>query len=378
MAKPTTTETAATSDDRCGRRVVANANRKHDHDRGDGGGDRHEGGVDGGLHQFTESDATVREAALCPRGEARHRDEQTDRDDERARCERRNRGPPEPSQSPLCHRCSIIWPGDAALGAFECDDGERQQQDDRGRCERQCAVRLAAREDDAGERVVTEQLDRAELAERVEEHEQRPAEDGGAELRKRHPEERRGRRQTEHSATLFEARSETEQARRHGEVDVRIGERSEDEPRGAETPKPIRGRDADGGQSIVQYTAGGEPCDEGRCSDERGQDQRQHEGDAPESTPREVGARRQPRERGPDHRGRDRDEKRQLDRAPQRCRDLGQHVAEVAAEAKGAPDDECGGAGEESTDRQSEQPAGRHPSDGGPTTGPRSRVRSEP
>ena len=107
------------------------------HDRnGEHGSDDCDGrGADGGLHEVVDRHATPGDTALRPGGKARDRDDEADEQDERTAGQRWGLTPAE-TTAPNNGCRPVVRPAAAALGAFERDHGEGQDQDDGGGRER--------------------------------------------------------------------------------------------------------------------------------------------------------------------------------------------------------------------------------------------------
>ncbi len=92
--------------------------------------------------------------------------------------------------------------------------------------------------DGAGQGLVAQQLDGPEVADRVEEDQQRPRPDGPGRLGRHHRPEHRRRAAAEQPGALLQRRRELAQAGRHRQVHVRVGEQGEHVQR---APEPLEG-----------------------------------------------------------------------------------------------------------------------------------------
>ena len=115
-------------------------------------------------------------------------------------------------------------PGGRPLGHHDRDREQTQDQreDLRGR-----PIHEPVGVDDAGQRVVAQQLDRAEVADRVEEDEERTGADGRCGLRQHHGAEHVRPAPPEQAGALLERRGQRREPRRHRQVHVGIGEQRE-------------------------------------------------------------------------------------------------------------------------------------------------------
>ena len=211
------------------------------------------------------------------------------------------------------------------------DEGEDEQQRRGG--ERLCTVEQPGGVDDPGERVVAEQLDGAELAEAVEEHDEHAAEHRAADAGQHDPHERAGPCVAEQAGALLERRRQAGQPCRDRQVDVRIGEQRS--ARG--TTRRARGTAAAGGSRRARgrcaaAPSGARPAMNAAAPTNDGNTSGSGASTRHSARERHVGAHQQPRQPGAEDAGRHADDDRQLHGAPQRRHRLAEHVADVGVE----------------------------------------------
>ena len=293
-------------------------------------------------------------AEQAPVGQRHRRCHQGQADDERADGEGRHRPPPERHAQRRAVADQLRTgapPGDRPLRRHH-DEGQAQKQDRKG--ERAVLIEQPRPVDGLGERLEPHEVDGAEVADRVEEHQQRSGGDRRADLGNDHPPEHLHRTVAEQARVLLERVRQGAQPGGNRKVDVRVGEQGQDQPGACEAVQPEVQVDADGGGQVVDDASRGEAGQEGGGPDEAGVDERQGHDDAPEPAHRQVGPGGQPCQTGADDSGRRRDQHAQLHGAPERVEGPvgGDEVQPVASCGSGPPDDVATREGEQRGDDQ--------------------------
>ncbi len=176
---------------------------------------------------------------------------------------------------------------------FGDHDDQRHQREEQREREGGGLIGELVGEDRPRHGVVPQELDRSEVADGVEEDQQGAGRDGRADLRHDDRHEHGAGRATQQPGTLLDRAGQVAQAGRHRKVDVGIGEQRQHEPGPAE-PRQLRQRDPGRSDQVVEEAARGEPADQRRCADERGEHKRKRRQDGEEPPAVHVGASDQP------------------------------------------------------------------------------------
>ena len=161
-------------------------------------------------------------------------------------------------------------------------------------------------------------MHRAEVAEGVQEHQQRPRAHGGGDLGDADAPEYLERSVAQHPGALLQGARQLPQAGRHRQIHVRVGHQRQHEPGAVEAPQLRSAVQADPGEKVVGQAAGIEGVDERGRADKGGKDQGQRQQHPPQPAPGKVGAGGEPRQRGAQHQRSARYRHREPHRAPQR------------------------------------------------------------
>jgi hypothetical protein len=238
----------------------------------------------------------------------RRRDRDAEREQDQ-RGEQRQHRPAQPAQplrrgAPLGHRAG---PGDPAAAAAERALAGQHQQAEQDEHQGQRAgggeaVPVEFGEDLGRERLVAEDLERAELGQQDERDQQAAAEDRALGLAERDPGEGSDATDPEAAGHLLLAGIGDPQAGRHRQVDQRVHGEGHHDGRAGEAVRP--------GPQRVPAEAHHEVGDGQRDDDEY----------RPDAAAGQVGALDAPRRTGPDHRAGRRDHRGEPDRVPQQGR----------------------------------------------------------
>ncbi len=189
-------------------------------------------------------------------------------------------------------------PAPGRLGA-EHEQPEQDEHEREGAAGRRREPDLDLRVDLGRERLEAEDLERPELGEEDQRHEQRAAEERGADLVQRHPRERPDPAEAQAARDVLEARVGSPERGGDGQIDERVAAERHHEHRAPVAGHAGRDRDPAVAEHEVRHR------------------ERQHEHDRPEPPPREVRTLDAPRRRYPEHGADQRDGEREAHGVPE-------------------------------------------------------------